>query len=114
MWTKHMWGAACYRTLSDTHARYLSSSLAPCMHAGFIYTASECPEGPEQDSCSGTYMENTGPPADETSTAKTWKRDETIEIQPWPAYTMHGKKTALFAPFIYKMYYFTKTGSGQT
>ena len=25
-----------------------------------------------------------------------------------------GKKTALFAPFIYKMHYFTKTGSGQT
>jgi hypothetical protein len=23
-------------------------------------------------------------------------------------------KTALFAPFIYKMHYFTKTGSGQT
>jgi len=25
-----------------------------------------------------------------------------------------GKKTALFAPFIYKMHYFTKTGSGRT
>ena len=25
-----------------------------------------------------------------------------------------GKKTALFEPFIYKMHYFTKTGSGQT
>jgi hypothetical protein len=25
-----------------------------------------------------------------------------------------GGKTALFAPFIYKMHYFTKTGSGQT
>jgi hypothetical protein len=25
-----------------------------------------------------------------------------------------GEKTALFAPFIYKMHYFTKTGSGQT
>ena len=27
---------------------------------------------------------------------------------------MQGKKTALFEPFIYKMYYFTKTGSGRT
>jgi hypothetical protein len=26
----------------------------------------------------------------------------------------NGEKTALFAPFIYKMHYFTKTGSGQT
>jgi hypothetical protein len=25
---------------------------------------------------------------------------------------MQGKKTALFEPFIYKMHYFTKTGSG--
>jgi hypothetical protein len=25
-----------------------------------------------------------------------------------------GEKTALFEPFIYKMHYFTKTGSGQT
>jgi hypothetical protein len=25
-----------------------------------------------------------------------------------------GEKTSLFAPFIYKMHYFTKTGSGQT
>jgi hypothetical protein len=25
-----------------------------------------------------------------------------------------GEKTALFAPFLYKMHYFTKTGSGQT
>jgi pentatricopeptide repeat protein len=25
-----------------------------------------------------------------------------------------GKKTALFEPFIYKMHYFTKTGSGQS
>jgi hypothetical protein len=25
-----------------------------------------------------------------------------------------GKKTALFEPFIYKMHYFTKTGSGRT
>jgi len=25
-----------------------------------------------------------------------------------------GEKTALFAPFIYKMHYFTKTGSGRT
>jgi hypothetical protein len=25
-----------------------------------------------------------------------------------------GKKTALFSPFIYKMHYFTKTGSGRT
>ena len=25
-----------------------------------------------------------------------------------------GKKTALFEPFLYKMHYFTKTGSGQT
>jgi hypothetical protein len=25
-----------------------------------------------------------------------------------------GEKTALFAPFTYKMHYFTKTGSGQT
>ena len=25
-----------------------------------------------------------------------------------------GEKTALFAPFIYKMHYFTKTGSGQS
>jgi hypothetical protein len=25
-----------------------------------------------------------------------------------------GKKTALFEPFIYKMHYFAKTGSGQT
>ena len=25
-----------------------------------------------------------------------------------------GEKTAFFAPFIYKMHYFTKTGSGQT
>jgi hypothetical protein len=25
-----------------------------------------------------------------------------------------GEKTALFAPFMYKMHYFTKTGSGQT
>jgi hypothetical protein len=24
------------------------------------------------------------------------------------------RKTALFEPFIYKMHYFTKTGSGQT
>ena len=28
--------------------------------------------------------------------------------------TWQVRKTALFAPFIYKMYYFTKTGSGQT
>jgi len=27
---------------------------------------------------------------------------------------MSGEKTALFAPFIYKMHYFTKTGSGRT
>ena len=26
----------------------------------------------------------------------------------------NGEKTALFAPFIYKIHYFTKTGSGQT
>ena len=26
----------------------------------------------------------------------------------------NGKKTALFEPFIYKMHYFAKTGSGQT
>jgi hypothetical protein len=26
----------------------------------------------------------------------------------------YGKKTALFEPFIYKMHYFAKTGSGQT
>jgi hypothetical protein len=25
-----------------------------------------------------------------------------------------GEKTALFEPFIYKMHYFTKTGSGQS
>jgi hypothetical protein len=25
-----------------------------------------------------------------------------------------GKQTALFAPFIYKMHYFTKTGSGRS
>jgi hypothetical protein len=25
-----------------------------------------------------------------------------------------GKETPLFAPFMYKMYHFTKTGSGQT
>jgi alpha-glucuronidase len=25
-----------------------------------------------------------------------------------------GAKTPLFAPFIYKMYHYTKTGSGQT
>jgi hypothetical protein len=25
-----------------------------------------------------------------------------------------GEKTALFEPFIYKMHYFTKTGSGRT
>jgi hypothetical protein len=29
-------------------------------------------------------------------------------------YAIDGKKTALFEPFIYKMHYFTKTGSGQT
>jgi hypothetical protein len=28
--------------------------------------------------------------------------------------TWQVRKTALFAPFIYKMHYFTKTGSGQT
>jgi hypothetical protein len=28
--------------------------------------------------------------------------------------TYLGKKTALFEPFIYKMHYITKTGSGQT
>jgi hypothetical protein len=27
---------------------------------------------------------------------------------------MQGEKTSFFAPFIYKMHYFTKTGSGQT
>jgi tricorn protease len=30
------------------------------------------------------------------------------------AYSQAGEKTALFAPFIYKMHYFTKTGSGRT
>ena len=29
-------------------------------------------------------------------------------------YAVHGEKTALLEPFIYKMHYFTKTGSGQT
>jgi hypothetical protein len=28
--------------------------------------------------------------------------------------TSSGEKTSFFAPFIYKMHYFTKTGSGQT
>ena len=28
--------------------------------------------------------------------------------------TQEGEKTSFFAPFIYKMHYFTKTGSGQT
>jgi beta-galactosidase/beta-glucuronidase len=27
---------------------------------------------------------------------------------------MSGAKTPLFAPFVYKMHHFTKTGSGQT
>ena len=31
-----------------------------------------------------------------------------------PADLTLGEKTALFEPFIYKMHYFTKTGSGQT
>jgi hypothetical protein len=29
-------------------------------------------------------------------------------------YAVQVRKTALFEPFIYKMHYFTKTGSGQT
>jgi hypothetical protein len=32
----------------------------------------------------------------------------------YPDAEASGEKTALFAPFIYKMHYFTKTGSGQT
>jgi hypothetical protein len=32
----------------------------------------------------------------------------------WLEGSMAGKKTALFEPFIYKMHYFAKTGSGQT
>jgi hypothetical protein len=40
----------------------------------------------------------------------TWLFQEAGERMPNP----NGKKTALFAPFIYKMHYFTKTGSGQT
>jgi len=35
---------------------------------------------------------------------------ERLELQQ----TIEGEKTPLFAPFIYKMHYFTKTGSGQT
>ena len=31
-----------------------------------------------------------------------------------PVPTVAGEKTALFEPFIYKIHYFTKTGSGQT
>ena len=31
-----------------------------------------------------------------------------------PIEILSGEKTSLFAPFIYKMHYFTKTGSGQT
>jgi ribosomal protein L19E len=36
-----------------------------------------------------------------------------VEDCPWYI-RQAGKKTALFEPFIYKMHYFTKTGSGQT
>ena len=45
--------------------------------------------------------------ARDTHTGKVEGKRETRFLQA-------GEKTALFEPFIYKMHYFTKTGSGRT
>eukprot|EP01046_Picozoa_sp_COSAG06_P005790 COSAG06_NODE_262_length_18897_cov_122.542877_12_plen_107_part_00 len=43
-----------------------------------------------------------------------WKVDNIDVESQTMQFGFGGKKTALFSPFIYKMHYFTKTGSGQS
>jgi hypothetical protein len=54
-----------------------------------------------------------------TNIGKALKKRDAFSCSAWGAgdplrAVLPGEKTALFAPFIYKMHYFTKTGSGRT